>query len=192
MANHYRELLTTPGATGLVLASSMALATAMIGIGIITMLVQQTGVYWLAGAVAGTFTLANALLGPHISRLVDQHGQSRVLPVVTAFTVAMLLALITRGLLADSSRTAVCSGGTGGDDAEHAVDDPRQMDAVVPGQAAIAHSVLAGHRPHRAGLYRRPATGDRSEREFFRRSRAAGCGRVVGYWGDRVSAATPD
>jgi MFS family permease len=95
MANHYRELLTTPGATGLVLASSIArLPQAMIGIGIITMLVQQTGVYWLAGTVAGTFTLANALLGPYISRLVDQHGQSRVLPVVTAFSIAMLLALI--------------------------------------------------------------------------------------------------
>ena len=92
MANHYRELLTTPGATGLVFASSIArLPQAMIGIGIITMLVQQTGVYWLAGAVAGTFTLANALLGPHISKLVDQHGQSRVLPVVTAFSIAMLI-----------------------------------------------------------------------------------------------------
>lgn len=95
MANHYRELLTTPGATGLVLASSIArLPQAMIGIGIITMLVQQTGVYWLAGAVAGTFTLANALLGPRISKLVDQRGQSRVLPIVTAFSIVMLLALI--------------------------------------------------------------------------------------------------
>jgi MFS family permease len=95
MANHYRELFATPGATGLVLASSIArLPQAMIGIGIITMLVEQTGVYWLAGAVAGTFTLANALLGPHISRLVDQRGQSRVLPVVTAFSIVMLLALI--------------------------------------------------------------------------------------------------
>lgn len=95
MANHYRELFTTPGATGLVLASSIArLPQAMIGIGIITMLVQQTGVYWLAGAVAGTFTLANALLGPVISRFVDQRGQSRVLPIVTAFSVVMLLALI--------------------------------------------------------------------------------------------------
>lgn len=95
MANHYRELLTTPGATGLVLASAIArLPQAMIGIGIITMLVQQTGVYWLAGAVAGTFTLANALLGPRISKRVDQHGQSRVLPIVTAFSVVMLLALI--------------------------------------------------------------------------------------------------
>ena len=95
MANHYRELLTTPGATGLILASSIArLPQAMIGIGIITMLVQQTDVYWLAGAVAGTFTLANALLGPRISKQVDQYGQSRVLPVVTVFSIVMLLALI--------------------------------------------------------------------------------------------------
>lgn len=95
MANHYRELLATPGATGLVLASAIArLPQAMIGIGIITMLVQQTGEYWLAGAVAGVFTLANALLGPYISKRVDQRGQSRVLPVVTAFSIGMLLALI--------------------------------------------------------------------------------------------------
>ncbi|MBV7476025.1 MFS transporter [Pseudomonas sp. PDM31] len=95
MANPYRELLTTPGVMGLVIASSIArLPHAMIGIGIITMLVQHTGLYWLAGAVAGTFTLANALIGPRVSKLVDQRGQSRVLPLVTAFSVGMLLALI--------------------------------------------------------------------------------------------------
>jgi MFS family permease len=95
MANPYRELLTTPGVMGLVIVSSIArLPQAMIGIGIITMLVQQTGLYWLAGSVAGTFTLANALIGPQVSKLVDQRGQRRVLPVVTAFSIGMLLALI--------------------------------------------------------------------------------------------------
>ena len=95
MANPYRELLTTPGVMGLVIASSIArLPQAMIGIGIITMLVQQTGLYWLAGSVAGTFTLANALVGPQVSKLVDQRGQSRVLPLVTTFSIGMLLALI--------------------------------------------------------------------------------------------------
>ena len=95
MANPYRELLTTPGVMGLVIASSIArLPQAMIGIGIITMLVQQTGLYWLAGSVAGTFTLANALIGPQVSKLVDQRGQSRVLPYVTVFSIGMLLALI--------------------------------------------------------------------------------------------------
>ncbi|PKH35916.1 MFS transporter [Pseudomonas sp. 43NM1] len=95
MANPYRELLTAPGVMGLVVASSIArLPQAMIGIGIITMLVQQTGLYWLAGSVAGTFTLANALVGPQVSKLVDRRGQSRVLPWVTAFSIGMLLALI--------------------------------------------------------------------------------------------------
>lgn len=95
MANPYRELFTTPGVPGLVIASSIArLPQAMIGIGIIIMLVQQTGLYWLAGSVAGTFTLANALVGPQVSKLVDQRGQRRVLPLMTAFSVGMLLALI--------------------------------------------------------------------------------------------------
>lgn len=95
MANLYSELLKTPGVKGLVIASSVArLPQAMFGIGIITMLVQHTGLYWLAGSIAGTFTLANAIVGPQISKLVDQRGQSRVLPFVTAFSIGMLLALI--------------------------------------------------------------------------------------------------
>ncbi|MDE9481216.1 MFS transporter [Xenorhabdus bovienii] len=95
MANPYRELLTTPGAMGLLIASSIVrLPQAMIGIGIITMLVQKTGLYWLAGSIAGTFALTNALIGPQVSKLVDQRGQSRVLPFMTAFSIGMLLALI--------------------------------------------------------------------------------------------------
>lgn len=100
MANPYREFLTTPGVKGLIIASSIArLPQAMIGIAIITMLVQQTGLYWLAGTVAGTFTLANALIGPQVSKLVDRLGQRRVLPCVTALSTGMLLALIAAAYL---------------------------------------------------------------------------------------------
>ena len=95
MANPYRELFSTPGAIGLVMTSAIArLPQAMIGIGLITMLVQQTGLYWLAGAVAGTYTLATALIGPQVSKLVDRRGQRRVLPPLAAFSTSMLLALI--------------------------------------------------------------------------------------------------
>ncbi|CBJ83004.1 Major facilitator superfamily MFS_1 [Xenorhabdus bovienii str. Jollieti] len=95
MANPYRELLTTPGVMGLVIASSIVrLPQAMIGISIITMLVQKTGLYWLAGSIAGTFALTNALIGPQVSKLVDQRGQGRVLPFMAAFSIGMLLALI--------------------------------------------------------------------------------------------------
>ena len=66
----------------------------MVGIGIITMLAQLQGSYWLAGGVAATFALATALLAPQISRWVDRYGQSRILPGVTAIGVSGLLALL--------------------------------------------------------------------------------------------------
>ncbi|MEI8631532.1 hypothetical protein P4S72_04240 [Vibrio sp. PP-XX7] len=79
MANPYREMLTTPRVMGLVFASFIVrMPQAMIGIGIITMLAEQRGLYWLAGSVAATFTLANALIGPRRVKFVDRHGQSRV------------------------------------------------------------------------------------------------------------------
>ncbi len=66
----------------------------MVGIGIITMLAQLQGSYWLAGGVAATFALATALLAPQISRWVDRYGQRRILPGVTAIGVSGLLALL--------------------------------------------------------------------------------------------------
>lgn len=95
MVNPYRELLSNPGVIGLLLASFVVrLPQAMTGIGIITMLAEQRGLYWLAGSVSATFTIANALIGPHVSKFVDQRGQSKVLPVITALSIVMLMALL--------------------------------------------------------------------------------------------------
>ena len=94
MSNPYRELFKAPGALGFVLAGAIArLPLPMIGIGIITMLSEVRGAYTLAGAVAATFALATALLAPRISRLVDRHGQGRVLPVASGICVLALIAL---------------------------------------------------------------------------------------------------
>ncbi|PEA87752.1 MFS transporter [Bacillus thuringiensis] len=70
----------------------------MMGIGIVTMLSQVSGDYWLAGAVAATFTLSSALLAPHISRMADQLGQSRILLPTTGISVffTILLLLCTK------------------------------------------------------------------------------------------------
>lgn len=92
--NPYRELFQAPGAAGFVLAGAIArLPLPMIGIGIITMLSQVRGAYTLAGAVAATFALATALLAPRISRLVDRHGQGRVLPLAAGVCVTALIGL---------------------------------------------------------------------------------------------------
>ncbi|EFF74535.1 MFS transporter [Achromobacter piechaudii] len=94
MSNPYRELFNAPGALGFVLAGAIArLPLPMIGIGIITMLSEVQGSYGLAGSVAATFALATALLAPRISRLVDRHGQARVLPLAAGACVTALICL---------------------------------------------------------------------------------------------------
>ncbi|WP_084306817.1 MFS transporter [Phytopseudomonas flavescens] len=95
MANPYLELFAAPGSKGFVLAGLVArIPLPMTGIGIITMLAQLRGSYALAGAVAASFVLAYALLSPQISRLVDRHGQSRVLSGAAATCIAGLALLL--------------------------------------------------------------------------------------------------
>ncbi|OUB83694.1 MFS transporter [Bacillus wiedmannii] len=96
MFNSYREIFSTPGTKGFSLAGFIArMSISMMGIGIVTMLSQLRGDYWLAGAVAATFTLSSALLAPHISRMADQLGQSRILlptaGISIFFTILLLL-----------------------------------------------------------------------------------------------------
>ncbi|MBP7662915.1 MAG: MFS transporter [Shewanella sp.] len=95
MANPYSELFDAPGTKGFALAGLLArIPLPMMGIGIITMLSQLRGSYTLAGAVSATFVLSYALLSPQISRLVDRHGQSQVLPAATALSVTGVLLLL--------------------------------------------------------------------------------------------------
>ena len=96
MPNPYSEIFRAPGAKGFAAAGFLArLPMAMAPIGIVAMLSQAHGEYWLAGAVSATYALTNALLAPQISRLVDRLGQTRVLLpttiiAVVAFSLLML------------------------------------------------------------------------------------------------------
>lgn len=95
MFSTYRELFQAKGAKGFALAGLLArLPLPMTGIGIITMLSQITGSYGLAGAVAATFVLTYALMSPQISRLVDRHGQGRLLPAAAGLSVLGILLLL--------------------------------------------------------------------------------------------------
>lgn len=95
MANPYREIFSAPGSKAFCAAGLIArMPISMAGIGIITMLSQLHGSYWLAGAVAATFALAMALLAPQISRAVDRYGQRRILPGVAAVGVCAMIALL--------------------------------------------------------------------------------------------------
>jgi MFS family permease len=95
MSNPYAEIFRVPGAKGFSAAAFVArLPMAMAPIGIVAMLSRIHGEYWLAGAVAATYALTNAVLSPQISRLVDRFGQKAVAAPATLISVVAFAALI--------------------------------------------------------------------------------------------------
>lgn len=95
MFSPYRDIFRAPGTAGFAGAGFIArLPLAMVPMGLVAMLSQTHGEYWLAGAVSATFALTNALVSPRISRLVDRHGQARILTPAAAIAVAAFMLLL--------------------------------------------------------------------------------------------------
>ena len=100
MSNPYAEIFRVPGAIGFSSAGFIArLPIAMAPIGIVAMLSQTHGEFWLAGAVAAVFAFANALISPQISRLVDRFGQVPVVAPMTILSVGAFLVLVASASL---------------------------------------------------------------------------------------------
>ncbi|MFI6440706.1 MFS transporter [Streptomyces sp. NPDC050759] len=84
MPSPYRALFAAPGSKGFAAAGFVGrMPLSMMGIGVVTMISQLTGRYGLAGMLSATIALAAAAIGPQVSRLVDLHGQRRVLRPAT-------------------------------------------------------------------------------------------------------------
>ncbi|RWP51944.1 MFS transporter [Mesorhizobium sp.] len=95
MPNPYREIFKARGAKGFAAAGFVArMPMAMAPIGIVAMLSQTHGEYWLAGAVSATYALTNAFAAPQISRLVDRLGQARIVVPTTVISVLAFVVLI--------------------------------------------------------------------------------------------------
>ncbi len=96
MHNPYGEIFRVPGAKGFAAAAFIArLPIAMAPIGIVAMLSQTHGEYWLAGAVSATFALTNAFAAPQISRRIDRFGQAAVaVPATIISVIAFVILLI--------------------------------------------------------------------------------------------------
>ncbi|MFI7409759.1 MFS transporter [Streptomyces sp. NPDC049627] len=89
MPSPYHALFATPGTKGFSAAGFLGrMPLSMMGIGVVTMISQLTGRYGLAGALSATIALAAAVAGPQVSRLVDQHGQRRVLRPATLVSLS--------------------------------------------------------------------------------------------------------
>ncbi|UFR01800.1 MFS transporter [Streptomyces sp. Go40/10] len=95
MPSPYRALFAEPGTQAFAAAGFLGrMPLSMMGIGVVTMVSQLTGRYGLAGALSATMALSAAAIGPRISRLVDRHGQRRVLRPATLVALAAAAGLL--------------------------------------------------------------------------------------------------
>jgi hypothetical protein len=95
----YRALLAVPGGPAFSAAAFvMRLPISMLGLGTVLLVVSSTGSYAAAGAVSATEALVQAAAAPRLGRLIDRHGQSRVMVPALAVHGLGLVALLVPAL----------------------------------------------------------------------------------------------
>ncbi|MEU9121708.1 MFS transporter [Streptomyces sp. NPDC048506] len=95
MPSPYRAIFGRPGTASFSAAGLLGrMPLSMLGIGVVTMVSQLTGRYGLAGALSATLALSAAVIGPQISRLVDRHGQRRVMRPATLVSLTAVAGLL--------------------------------------------------------------------------------------------------
>ncbi|MGX2994074.1 MFS transporter [Streptomyces sp. JNUCC 64] len=102
MPSPYRVIFAAPGTRSFTAAGLIGrFPLSMMGIGVVTMVSQLTDRYGLAGALSATIALSAAVIGPQVSRLVDRHGQRKVLR-----PAALVTLLAAAGLLLSATLSA--------------------------------------------------------------------------------------
>jgi MFS family permease len=97
----YAEIFRIPGAWRFSAAAVIGrMPMSMFGLGTVLLISAATGKYGVAGAVSAVGSLGYALTSPRMARLMDSHGQRRILlPLLTVFavsTVALIVAVELR------------------------------------------------------------------------------------------------
>lgn len=154
MLGPYRDVLSRPGALAFSSAGVIArLPMSMVGIGIVLMIQALYGSYGLAGSVSAAYVLAQAVCSPQLARLVDLHGQARVMRPAVTVSATALVGLVACAL-ADAPVwslyvTAVVVGATVGSFGalvrarwSHVLDDPRALHTAYSLESALDELVF--------------------------------------------------
>ncbi len=99
--NPYATILRFPGAARFSVAAAIArLPMSMVGLAIVLIVEHTYGSYAAGGRVTAAYLIAAAIATPLIARLVDRHGQAKVMrPIVvinSTLTVALGLAIVNQ------------------------------------------------------------------------------------------------
>ena len=104
MLSTYRAVLAHPGATAFSAAGALArFPMSTVGIGIVLMVEAVYGSYALGGRVSAAYVITHAICAPQLARLVDRHGQARVMRPAIGFGALGLVGLVVVGLTAAPS-----------------------------------------------------------------------------------------
>ena len=96
----YRAVLGLPGTAGFFAAAAVArLGVAMTPLSVLWAVRGATGSFAAAGVTTAAFAVAEAIAGPQVARLVEEHGQRRVLPWSAGVFVLAAAALIAAAWL---------------------------------------------------------------------------------------------
>ena len=110
-ATGYRSLLRIPGAAAFFLTAAVGrVGIAMTGLGLVWLLHARTGSYGTSGLAAAGFSLAEALIGPHLARLIDRYGQTRILPFCLLAHGAAIAGVLASTTSAAAITAATCAG----------------------------------------------------------------------------------
>ncbi|MCU1657950.1 MAG: putative arabinose efflux permease, family [Pseudonocardiales bacterium] len=95
MLKTYRAVFELPGTVAFSAASFlMRFSISVYPIGLVLLVSTRTGHYAFAGVLSGIYVFANGVGNPVLARLVDRHGQSRVLLPASAVHLAGVVAII--------------------------------------------------------------------------------------------------
>ncbi|UZN02947.1 MFS transporter [Cellulomonas sp. S1-8] len=155
MLQTYRDVLVRPGAAAFSATGVVArLPMSMVGIGTVLMVSAVYESYGLAGRVAAVLVIAQAICGPRLARLVDRHGQARVmrpaLLVSAGSTSALVVAATLQAPAAWLYVTAALAGATIGSFGSlvrarwtHVLgDDPRRVHTAYSLESALDELVF--------------------------------------------------
>ena len=101
MFSTYRGVLARPGAAAFSMSGALArFPMSTVGIAIVLMAQAVYDSYALGGRVSAAYVITHAVCSPQLAKLVDRHGQARVMrPAITA-AAAGLVGLVVVGALA--------------------------------------------------------------------------------------------
>lgn len=151
----FGEVLKLPGTAKFSAAGFLTrVPLAGAGLGITFAVVHQTGSYSVAGLLVAFFAITRALSAPILSRIVDRHGQFRVMLPATMYQL-ILLAVLTAGIYlewhfaAQAALAALAGFGSGSPPAyvrarwSSAVQNPQQLSTAFAWESLIESTAFS-------------------------------------------------